>query len=157
MTPYDLDEVMRLENATPEAPHWSRAAYERFLSNGADGKRIFIAEEGGRLLGFAAVQIILDVCELESIAVDIRARLGGIGRMLLDSVFDWATLSCAVRVQLEVRSGNSCAIAFYIRSGFTKDGLRSAYYRDPEEDAVLMSRELGQSSASVATRWKTSP
>jgi ribosomal protein S18 acetylase RimI-like enzyme len=34
------------------------------------------------------------------------------------------------------------AIAFYAKHGFLKTGQRPVYYRDPDEDAVLMMREL---------------
>lgn len=142
MTPHDLQAVMRLESETPEAPHWSRAIYERFLSADPARKRIFIAEEGGRLLGFVAGQLILDACELDSILVDIAVRRSGVGRVLLAAFLEWATAGHAIRVQLEVRSGNERAVEFYVRSGFAQDGLRPGYYRNPEEDAVLMSRSL---------------
>jgi len=142
MNPLDLEAVLRLGNAVPEAPHWARAVYERILSAEPHHKHIFIVEEGERLLGFIAAQIIFDVCELESIVVDITTRRCGVGRALLHTLFDWASSNNAVRVQLEVRSGNTRAIDFYCKSGFTQEGLRRAYYRDPEEDAVLMGRAL---------------
>jgi [ribosomal protein S18]-alanine N-acetyltransferase len=142
MNPHDLGGIMRLESSTPEAPHWPPAVYERFLSAKPHQKRIFVAEEGGRLLGFAAAQIILDACELDSIAVDVTARRSGVGRTLLAALFDWVSKQQIFRVQLEVRDGNKKAIAFYLSSGFTQDGCRPAYYHDPDEAAVLMSKTL---------------
>jgi ribosomal-protein-alanine N-acetyltransferase len=146
MALHDLDAVLRLEEATPEAPHWSRAAYEDFLSVDEAGKQIFLAEECGDLRGFVAGQIILDVCELESIVVDVAARGKGVGSALVVELFSWAIHKNVIRVQLEVRSGNSRAIVFYTSSGFVRDGLRAGYYRQPDEDAVLMSRALDSAS-----------
>lgn len=142
MTPHDLQAVMRLDSETPEAPHWSRAVYERLLSADPSHKRLFIAEEGGRLLGFVAGQLILDACELDSIVVDIAARRSGVGRALLSAFLDWARAGHAIHVQHEVRSRNTRAIEFYMSVGFVHDGLRPCYYRNPDEDAVLMSRSL---------------
>lgn len=133
---------MRLESTAPEAPHWSRAVYEGFFAADVRRKRIFVAEDGGSVIGFAAAQIVLDVCELDSIVVSITTRRNGVGRALLTALFDWAISGESSRVQLEVRSGNSRAIDFYRAAGFAQDGLRPGYYCDPLEDAVLMSRTL---------------
>jgi ribosomal-protein-alanine N-acetyltransferase len=141
-TSHDLDEIIRLASATPEAAHWPRDLYERFLSPYDPTTQIFIAENNGTIAGFAAVQSIIEVCELESITVDSPFRRSGIGNELLASVIEWARKHTASRVQLEVRSGNTAAIALYERSGFSCDGLRPGYYSDPPEDALLMSLSL---------------
>lgn len=142
MTVADLDAVMRLELATPEAPHWPRVVYEGFLSKDGPLKQIFVAECGSRLTGFAAAGVAVDSCELESIVVEAAARRIGIGKALLATVIDWASRGHALRIQLEVRSGNDSAVAFYWNAGFKRDGLRRAYYPDSEEDALLMSLAL---------------
>jgi [ribosomal protein S18]-alanine N-acetyltransferase len=136
----DLDAVLRLEAATPEAPHWSRTAYEAFLPE--DRKRIFIAADSNRLLGFVAAQLVADICELQSIVVSPAARRTGVATALLASLNNWARCSGAVRVELEVRSRNHSAIAFYERAGFLKDSIRRSYYQHPEDDAILMSLPL---------------
>ena len=142
MTQDDIQAVMALESSVPEAPHWSRAIYDGFLLAEHGHKRILVAEDGSRLLGFVAAQLIVDVCELDSIVVDVTERRSGIGRALLGALFDWARANQAIRVQLEVRCTNRRAIDFYLNSGFARDGLRPAYYRDPEEDALLFSLPL---------------
>jgi ribosomal-protein-alanine N-acetyltransferase len=43
---------------------------------------------------------------------------------------------------LEVRSGNSAAIALYERLGFVPVGRRKNYYERPREDALLMTKQL---------------
>jgi len=142
MQPQDLEAVMRLESVTLEAPHWAPLVYQQFLVSEHQQKSICIAEEGNRLLGFAAAQIIHDVCELDSIVVDVNVRRFGVGRALLAALFDWASTRKAIRVELEVRAGNSSAIEFYLRSDFVRDGHRPSYYHHPDEDAVLMSKPL---------------
>jgi ribosomal-protein-alanine N-acetyltransferase len=44
---------------------------------------------------------------------------------------------------LEVRASNEQARGFYRSLGWRENGRRPRYYTDPEEDAVLMSGELG--------------
>jgi ribosomal-protein-alanine N-acetyltransferase len=138
----DLDQLMRLAAATPESPHWDRTIYEDFLAPSDPPKRLFIAESSGNLTGFAAAQILADACELESIAVSPAARRSGIGSELLATILEWARKHAVSRVQLEVRAGNTAAIAFYERAGFRRDGLRRGYYSDPPEDALLLSLPL---------------
>ena len=141
MTSRDLDAVMRLESATPEAPHWKRSTYETLLSR-PGAAHLLVAKERGRVVGFLVAQAIADICELESIAVDPASRRAGVGKALFKWLIDSARklgLSC---IQLEVRSGNNSAIAFYEAIGFARDSLRPHYYHDPEEDAVLMTLPL---------------
>ena len=139
MTPGDLDAVTRLEAATAEAPHWERAAYEGVLSENGPVKQVFVAEDGGRLVGFAVARMVVDVCELESIAVDASARRTGVGKALLAALSKWAREHRAAHIELEVRAGNDSAVCFYEHTGFRRNGSRRGYYQNPEEDALLMS------------------
>jgi ribosomal-protein-alanine N-acetyltransferase len=45
-------------------------------------------------------------------------------------------------VYLEVRESNLGAIAFYERLGFSSNGRRNNYYRNPDEAAVCMKKIL---------------
>ena len=139
MTLSDLDAVMCLEAATTEAPHWERAMYEGFLSDDGPVKQIFVAEDGDRLVGFVAARMVVDVCELESIAVDPSVRRAGIGKALIAALSKWVREHRAAHIELEVRAGNTSAICFYEHAGFRRDGSRRGYYQNPEEDALLMS------------------
>ena len=140
----DLDQVLALERSTPEAPHWDRAAYESLLlgetTGGAHGA--FVAIDGADLAGFIVARQVLEVCEVESIVVAERVRQQGVGHALLGGAARWAVAGGARRIQLEVRAGNLKAVRFYERAGLLRDGLRRGYYRDPEEDAVLLGKSL---------------
>lgn len=144
----DLEPVRLLAAATSEAPHWEHSVYRAFLESSAvPPRRIFVAEISGELAGFIAGQIIVDVCEIESVAVAPGHRRAGVGSALLAALAAWAAESRASKIQLEVRSANQPAISFYEHSGFCRDGLRSGYYRHPEDDALLMSLNLSAPSA----------
>ena len=47
---------------------------------------------------------------------------------------------------LEVRAGNAQARGFYTRLGFQEAAVRTAYYEDPPDDAVIMALPLGVSA-----------
>ena len=144
----DLDAVLALESSIAEAPHWNRVMYEKVVNEKlgavASGVRhgAFVAMSGERLVGFIVAARVLEVCEIESIVVAGDARREGVGRALLEAISNWAATGGAERLQLEVRAGNLNAIRFYERAGLVNQGVRRGYYRDPEEDAVLMGRRL---------------
>jgi len=144
MTAADLEQVVPLERATPEAPHWDRTIYVSLLAQDAANVRYgaFVAMDSDNLAGFIVARLILEVCEVESIVVAETARRKGVGSALLDAVLRWAADGGARRVQLDVRAGNVNAIRFYETAGLLKEGLRRRYYRDPEDDAILLGKGL---------------
>ena len=78
------------------------------------------------------------VGELESIVVAASARRAGIGSALCGVVLDWCRRQGATEVMLEVRSASAAAIALYAGLGFAQAGRRPGYYRDPEDDALIL-------------------
>ncbi|HTY82954.1 MAG TPA: GNAT family N-acetyltransferase [Silvibacterium sp.] len=145
MTAGDIDALLKLAAETPEAPDWDRAAYEYTLVGNdeqATFRAAWVAVNGADLLGFAVARLIGEICELESIVVARSTRRKGIGKALLDGVIGWALAAGARKIQLEVRAANESAIAFYAHAGFLTEGLRPGYYRNPDEDAVLMGKPL---------------
>jgi ribosomal-protein-alanine N-acetyltransferase len=149
----DLAGVVALERSIAEAPHWAEADYAAIVNVGRDvdeavRRCLFLAEAEGRLLGFAVGKVIGwgtgGVAELESVAVDLAVRRGGVGRALCGAVVEWCRGQGAVALELEVRAGSRGAIALYAGLGFTAAGRRGWYYREPAEDAVLMRLELGK-------------
>ncbi|HEL2384361.1 TPA: ribosomal protein S18-alanine N-acetyltransferase [Streptococcus suis] len=96
----------------------------------------YLAFEGQELVGFLAVQTVLDEMEILQIAVKADFQRLGIASQLMAAVMDWEG-----DIFLEVRESNSAAQALYTRQHFTKIGKRKDYYRNPVEDAVMMKRE----------------
>ena len=82
------------------------------------------------------------IAELESVVVSASARRAGIGRALCRAVLDWSRSQGATELVLEVRASSSAAIALYAGLGFTLAARRPRYYRDPDDDALLMRMEL---------------
>lgn len=148
MTVRDLEAVLRLEVSAPEAPHWQRSTYETLLSR-PGAALLFVAEDGVGIVGFLIAQAVADLCELESIVVNPAARRNGIGKTLFAELVNSAIKLDLSRIQLEVRRGNNSAIAFYHTLGFRQDGFRRNYYRNPDEDAVLMGLVLKTPPKSV--------
>lgn len=140
----DLAGVLALERTTAGAPHWSEAEYVATLGDGGDyvRRRLFVAEKAGVVIGFAVGKVVGDLAELESIAVDVRMRRGGVGSALCEAVIGWCRGEGAAAVELEVRSASGGAIGLYRELGFVAVGARPRYYREPMDDAVLMRLDL---------------
>jgi ribosomal-protein-alanine N-acetyltransferase len=144
----DLARVIVLERAIPEAPHWGEAEYAAAVGGGGDylRRRLFVAASDGVVIGFAVGKVAGDLAELESVAVDLRMRRGGVGRALCEAVSEWCRKERAAAVELEVRSVSAGAIGLYRGLGFGTVGQRPRYYSEPVDDALLMRLDLQKSS-----------
>jgi ribosomal-protein-alanine N-acetyltransferase len=144
----DIDAIIALERSTENAPHWPASIYPAIFE--LDSLRhSVVAVANGSLAGFAVGRIhpasqdsIEHVAELESVVVSINARRTGIGRALCLAVIDWCKSQGATEVVLEARASSTGAISLYSSLGFTQTGRRPRYYRDPEDDALMMTLQL---------------
>ncbi len=103
---------------------------------------LLAAWQDGELCGYVSGVYALDRLEILTLAVHPAYRRKGLARRLLERLFaDARKQGCCV-AQLEVRSQNRAALALYGSLGFEAVGLRKRYYRDPEDDAVLMDKTL---------------
>jgi ribosomal-protein-alanine N-acetyltransferase len=94
------------------------------------------------VVGFAAFHRVDDEAELRNVAVDPAHQRRGIARRLLAEGIREMREAGARRIFLEVRASNLAARALYASMGFTTGAVRKRYYRDPEEDAVVMSCDV---------------
>ncbi|MDW8742349.1 ribosomal protein S18-alanine N-acetyltransferase [Streptococcus suis] len=96
----------------------------------------YLAYDGQDVVGFLAVQTVLDEMEILQIAVKTHSQGRGVASQLMAAVKDWEG-----DIFLEVRESNAPAQTLYRRQHFTKIGKRKNYYHNPIEDAVVMKRE----------------
>jgi ribosomal-protein-alanine N-acetyltransferase len=139
----DLDHVVKLERATPTAPHWVHDDYRQALTGGsADVQRcLLIAAMADTVVGFAVASCIRAgqvEAELESVAVQAEWRGRGIGWALCEATLEWSRELGACGMQLEVRAVSKGVHRLYRALGFIETGRRPRYYRDPIDDAVIL-------------------
>jgi ribosomal-protein-alanine acetyltransferase len=146
-TPGDIPSIMALERDTPGIAHWSESSYRSIFAPNSPVRIGLVAVEPGeeRMRGFLFARVSARDCELENLAVAAPYRRRGIGSALLKSFLGEARALRLERIMLEVRESNQEARALYEKHGFSIDGRRRSYYREPEEDAILYT--LGQSLA----------
>ena len=76
--------------------------------------------------------------EIYRIAVLPEERERGVGYRLLDFATKTERGRGLETVFLEVRSQNVAAIRLYSSYGFEKVGFRKGYYKNPDDDAIVM-------------------
>ncbi|MBQ8686984.1 MAG: ribosomal protein S18-alanine N-acetyltransferase [Ruminococcus sp.] len=92
----------------------------------------------GDIAGYLVLSDAGDEKSVDDIAVLPECRRMGIARQLLESAHGKYAGQSFI---LEVRESNAPAIVLYESLGYCQVGYRKRYYRNPDEGAVLMTRE----------------
>ncbi len=145
MTAADVDFVLAIEQSVQAYP-WTRGNFSDALDS---GYLCCVDDTSGEISAFAVLMPGVDEAELLNIAVAKSQQRKGLGRAMLSEMLAVAAENDWQRVFLEVRSGNSGAIALYRSAGFAEVGIRRGYYRNAEgsEDAILMVCDLNPDSS----------
>lgn len=130
----DLDAIEKIERASLRSP-WSRQMLLDEL--GSEKGLNLVAEIGGKIAGYLFTMLVPPEMHLLDIAVAPDFRRSGVGRLLMEQMFKKAKEKGCTVCTLEVRSGNTSAIAFYGKFNFILKGRRRAYYQDTGEDALI--------------------
>ena len=119
----DIESISEIQTSTHTASHWEPESYFDF--------DVTIAEKDGKVCGFMVTRDLTGEVEVLNLATSPEFRRQGVARTLLRSVETNA-------VFLEVRESNEAARKLYENLGFTVVGVRSEYYDDPIENALVM-------------------
>jgi [ribosomal protein S18]-alanine N-acetyltransferase len=140
MSVMDLDDVAAIEQRSYPFP-WT---YGVFVDSLAAGYRAWVARDGDLIIGYALMMVVLDEVHLLNITIAPERQGNGLGKTLLNYLFDDARAQGTRFMFLEVRPSNAAAIEMYYRFGFMKIGERRGYYPAAygREDAIVMSRDL---------------
>ena len=120
---------------------WSERAVLDTLEN--EQTICLTAEKAGRLIGYLFAYVAADEADIARVAVLKESRKQGVGSELMKELKKVGQEQELKKLLLDVRRSNTAARAFYKKHGFTEDGVRPGFYEKPEEDAVLMSCEIG--------------
>ena len=104
----------------------------------SDDGMCFCALENGEPIGYIIGRKIPPEGEIYRIAVRLDKRQRGIGYRLLSYCLKTGKGSGVETVFLEVRSKNLPARALYTSYGFNQISVRKNYYKNPDDDAIIM-------------------
>lgn len=135
MTMDDVDGVYAVEIGT-FVDAWSRDAFVSDMKNPV--ARYLVAEQDGKIIGYAGAWVILDESHITNIAVLKEHRGQGTGKRLTYGLLQYLSNLGAAYATLEVRRSNEIAQNLYKSLGFVQLGVRKRYYADNGEDALIM-------------------
>ena len=98
-------------------------------------------KEEEEIIGIVTFSYAGDTSDIEDIVIKKEERRKGYGNKLLSAAICRIIADGMKRVMLEVREGNTFAIALYTKLGFTPLSVRKKYYSDGE-NALVMIREF---------------
>jgi ribosomal-protein-alanine N-acetyltransferase len=139
----DLDQVHAIDLVSFSLP-WPLSAFRYELLDNPHSI-LWVAETTSPerwVVGVVVVWMILDEAHIANIAVHPDYRRKGIGARLLAVALTKAVQKGMHTATLEVRARNINAQSLYRRFGFLEVGRRLRYYRDNNEDALLMTVDL---------------
>lgn len=116
---------------------WTYTMLEQELKSA--NSYVFVAISENKIVGFSAIQIVVDSAELMNIVVKKGCRNCGVATALLSYLIDFISVSNLVSITLEVNSNNTIALSLYEKFLFKKVGTRKRYYNNID-DAILMTR-----------------
>jgi ribosomal-protein-alanine N-acetyltransferase len=136
MTLVDVPTVHEIDLLSFSLP-WPERSF-RFELTENQISRGWVAEVEGKIAAMLVLWFIVDEAHIATIAVHPDFRRQGIGEQILLHALRAARNEGAQRAFLEVRAGNVAAQAMYQKYGFEVAGVRPGYYKDNNEDALLM-------------------
>lgn len=137
MTPKDIDGVIKIEEKSYGAHHWSKESFLNEINNEL-AKYYALYTSDGVLAGYAGCWHILEEAHITTIAISPEFRRRKFAEALLQRIINDCYKEKVKYITLEVRVSNDAAINLYSKYGFTSFGTRKGYYQNNNEDALIM-------------------
>ena len=132
----DIPAVIELDRLSFSLP-WPERSYHFELTENT-ASRSWVAELDQKVVGMLVAWFLVDEAHIATIATHPGFRRQGIARNLLKHALRYMSKEGAVTSFLEVRESNTAAQDMYRQFGYEEVGRRKRYYKDTNEDAILM-------------------
>jgi ribosomal-protein-alanine N-acetyltransferase len=136
-----LEEIVAIENQSFISP-WSANAFLEEVQNPVS--QLWLLETDRMTAGYVCFWSFCQEIQLLDIAVHPVKRRTGLGRLLMNKMYDCGAAAKTCSIWLEVRPSNEIARRLYDKLGFREVGRRPGYYRDTHEEAIVMRLLLEQ-------------
>jgi ribosomal-protein-alanine N-acetyltransferase len=118
---------------------WTMEGYQRELASpNSHFLGLLSSLSSSQLIGMGCFWSILEEAHITILAIHPQYHHQGLGQALLYSLLQTAVDCGLERATLEVRASNDVAISLYQKFGFKTAGRRRNYYKDNNEDALIL-------------------
>ena len=138
----DLNAILVLEKLLYK-DQWYQSNFESEVAHN-DYAYMYVLEENDVVLGYAGFWLSYEYATFTKVSINPALQGKGLGFYLFNVVMNIALELGATSFSLEVRESNIKAQNLYLKSGYTKSGIRKGYYSDGE-NAIVMLYEKGES------------
>lgn len=139
--PGDAPAIAEIEKECFSDP-WSVNSVKEFISHAEN--TILCAMCESELCAYISETHILDEVQIANVAVSAKFRQRGIASLLMEALINKCVSHNVTMITLEVRQSNIPATNLYEKFGFESEGIRRNYYRNPQENAVIMNRYFNE-------------
>lgn len=136
MTLEDIPAIVDLDQKSFSLP-WPERSF-RFEVADNPASRSWVAVLDGKVVGMIVVWLFVDEAHVATLATHPNYRRQGIAQSLLSHALRHVMQEGARSSFLEVRESNLAAQEMYRKFGYEESGRRRRYYKDNDEDAILM-------------------
>lgn len=136
MTLEDLPAVVDLDQKSFSLP-WPERSFRFELTENLVS-RCWVAELDGKVVGMIVIWLVAEEAHVATIATHPNYRRQGVAKRLLSYALHQLVDEGARSSFLEVRESNVAAQEMYRKFGYEATGRRRRYYKDNDEDAILM-------------------
>jgi ribosomal-protein-alanine N-acetyltransferase len=132
----DIGAVIRIDQTSFSMP-WPESSFITEFTN--PNARCWVGvDDTNVVIAFVVIWMVLDEAHIATIAVDESHRKKGHSKTIIKTALQSAYLEGARISYLEVRESNQIAINLYLSLGFELVGVRKAYYKNNNENGILM-------------------
>ena len=132
-------DILEIERTSFPLP-WDSNSFS--MEVGRSISHLWVSVTDEVLVGYICFWIFANEIHLMNVAVHPEWREKGLGEGLLCKMIEVGVCRGAKSAWLEVRPSNLAAISLYEKAGFNEVGLRPRYYKETNEDAIIMSLHL---------------
>ena len=139
----DLPEVLAIEHQCFSHP-WPENTFRGEIQNeGLSHPMVALEKTTGRLIGYVIYWMVLDEVQINNVAVHPDFRRRHIAEAMMNRILEDARTKGGMYAVLEVRLSNVAARTLYEKKlGFVYLDIRTAYYTNPTEDALVLGLPL---------------
>lgn len=142
----DLPAMLAIERSSYTHP-WSEASLREAVARPRRFHALVLRKGGAaaperEVRAYCIFQVVADELHVHNLAVEGGSRRRGLARLLLRRALELGRAAGAGTALLEVRESNAAAQALYTSLGFDAVGHRRGYYQGPNEDALVLRKDL---------------